>query len=215
MRYDFSIDHVERRFLYTADALSQAPIDQEWRTPVWSRVLCECSHGLASCIWAQTWRYSYWAKEGRHSQSSNAVHAAWVARWQEEAIRPNSQVLGRKRKPLGIWWPSVEGATTCNTTMPEERHSPPPTRWPPRTDENRENAASSVWLNGISPYMERMVRKCEKYRKERTEPMRGTKFTDHSWSRVGADFFQHVGQVYLLVVDYYSCDVESQRCLNT
>ena len=49
---------------------------------------------------------------------------------------------------------------------------------------------------------------CEKYRKERIEPMRSTEFPDRPWSRVGADFFQHEGKVYLLVVDYYSRDVE-------
>ena len=75
----------------------------------------------------------------------------------------------------------------------------------------RENAASSVWLPGISRDIERMVRECpmcEKYRKERIEPMRGTEFPDRPWSKVGADFFQHEGKVYLLVVDYYSRDVE-------
>ena len=64
---------------------------------------------------------------------------------------------------------------------------------------------------GISRDIERMVRECpmcEKYRKERIEPMRGTEFPDHPWSRVGADFFQHEGKVYLLVVNYDSRDVE-------
>ena len=71
----------------------------------------------------------------------------------------------------------------------------------------RENAASSVWWPGISRDIEQMVRECpmcEKYRKERIEPMRGTEFPDRPWSRIGADFSQHEG----LFVDYYSRDVE-------
>ena len=180
---------------------------REWRTSVWSRVLHECGHGLASCIWPQTGRNPYWAKEGRHSQSSNAAHTAWVARWQEEAIRPNSQVLGRKRKPLGTWWPYVEGATTClRKDILRYLHN-----GHQGITRTRESAASSVRCPGISRDIERMVREgpmCEKYCKERIEPMRGTEFPDRPWSWVGADFLQLKGKIYLLVVDYYSRDVE-------
>ena len=81
-----------------------------------------------------------------------------------------------------------------------------------------EIAASLVWWPGISQDIERMVRKCpmcKKYCKERIEPMRGTEFPNCPWSRVGADFFQHEGKVYLLVVDDYSCDVEISTCVQT
>ena len=38
--------------------------------------------------------------------------------------------------------------------------------------------------------------------------MRGTEFPDRPWARVAADFFYHNGTNYLIVVDYYSRDVE-------
>ena len=75
----------------------------------------------------------------------------------------------------------------------------------------RENAASSVWWPGISSEIESMVRNCatcEKYRRERVEPLKGTEFPDRPWSKIAADFFQHEGKCYLLVVDYYSRDIE-------
>ena len=75
----------------------------------------------------------------------------------------------------------------------------------------RENAASSVWWPGLSREIENMVKNCNtcsKYRRERIEPMKGTPFPVRPWSNVEADFFQHKGHNYLLVVDYYSRDVE-------
>ena len=38
--------------------------------------------------------------------------------------------------------------------------------------------------------------------------MRGTELPERPWSRVGADFFFHKGSTYLLMIDYYSCDVK-------
>ena len=52
------------------------------------------------------------------------------------------------------------------------------------------------------------LRKCEKYCRERVEPFKGTVFPDRPWSKVAADYFQHDGKCYLLVVDYYSWDIE-------
>ena len=63
----------------------------------------------------------------------------------------------------------------------------------------------------ISQDITRVVRNCamcEKYRRERIEPMKGTEFPERPWSRVGVDFFQHKDKHYLLAVDYFSRDVE-------
>ena len=63
----------------------------------------------------------------------------------------------------------------------------------------------------ISQDITRVVRNCamcEKYRRERIEPMKGTEFSERPWSRVGIDFFQHKDKHYLLAVDYCSRDIE-------
>ena len=82
----------------------------------------------------------------------------------------------------------------------------------------RDNARSSVWLPGISNDIEKLVRNCqmcERYRRERVEPMKGTEFPKRPWSRVAADFFQHERKMYLLIVDYYSRDIEVYKVSNT
>ena len=74
-----------------------------------------------------------------------------------------------------------------------------------------QNAASSVWWSGISRDIEKMVNNCvtcEKHRRERIEPMKGTEFPQRPWSRVGVDFFVHKGHTYLLAIDCYSRDGE-------
>ena len=74
-----------------------------------------------------------------------------------------------------------------------------------------QNAASSVWWPGITGYITSTVKDCsicEKFRRERIEPVKGTEFPKRPWSRVDADFFMHKGRNYLIVIDYYSHDVE-------
>ena len=52
---------------------------------------------------------------------------------------------------------------------------------------------------------------CEKYRRERIAPIKGTEFPDRPWSRVGVDFFHHRDKHNPLAVDYVSRDVELCR----
>ncbi len=54
---------------------------------------------------------------------------------------------------------------------------------------------------------------CEKYHRERIEPIKGSEFPDRPWNRVGVDFFQHKDKHYLLAVDYFSRNVEICRML--
>ena len=63
-------------------------------------------------------------------------------------------------------------------------------------NKTRQNASHSVWWPGISRDIEKVVRncpRCEKYRRDHIEPMKGTEFPERPWSRVGADFFDHQG----------------------
>ncbi|KAL8616804.1 hypothetical protein ACOMHN_017841 [Nucella lapillus] len=75
----------------------------------------------------------------------------------------------------------------------------------------KENAANSVWWPGLSHDIEVMVKvcpDCAKCRQARVEPMKGTPFPERSWSRVAADFLHYNGKLFLLTIDYYFRDVE-------
>ena len=85
-------------------------------------------------------------------------------------------------------------------------------------NKTRENAANSVWWPGVSADIEKMVKTCPdcaKNRRARIEPMRGTPFPSRAWSRIATDFFQQDGKHFLLVIDYFSRDVEIFRMKKT
>ena len=49
---------------------------------------------------------------------------------------------------------------------------------------------------------------CEKERKARPEPLKLSSFPDYPWRKVGMVLFDWCGQQYLLVVDYFSRNIE-------
>ena len=62
-------------------------------------------------------------------------------------------------------------------------------------------AASSVWWPGISQDITKVVQNCatcEKYRRERIEPVKSIGIPNRPWNRVVVDFFQHKDKHYLL-----------------
>ena len=78
----------------------------------------------------------------------------------------------------------------------------------------RQLASQSVWWPGVSRDIDELVQSCdtcEKKRPERIEPMQAREFPQRPWAEVGGDFFHHNGKWYLLVVDYYSRDIEVCR----
>ena len=72
-------------------------------------------------------------------------------------------------------------------------------------------ARESVWWPGITRDIENMVRdchECEKHHRARVEPMTVRDYPDRPWQIVGCDFMMHKNNTYLVVVDYYSRDLE-------
>ena len=215
MRYNFSINHVPGKFLYTADALSRAPIDQDPSASEELQSEVECYVNVVTVsLPASDHRLEEIRIELKRDDTLKVVMQYTQHGWPDD-----------KRKlygPIAKLWGERENLSVHDDLLLRGRQLiiPPCLRKDilrhlhdghQGITRTRENTASSVWWPGISRDIERMVRECpmcEKYRKERIEPMRGTEFPDHPWSRVGADFFQHEGKVYLLVVDYYSRDVE-------
>jgi transposase InsO family protein len=75
----------------------------------------------------------------------------------------------------------------------------------------RAMAKCSVWWPGVSQQVQSMVENCgtcEKERKNRPEPLKPSKVPDYPWQTVGMDLFEWEGQEYLLVVDYFSRNIE-------
>lgn len=79
-------------------------------------------------------------------------------------------------------------------------------------------ARSSVWWPGLSQAIQTMVDSCGtciKERKARPEPLRPSGVPDYPWQRVGMDLFDWHGLQYLLVVDYFSKNIELAHLTST
>lgn len=218
MRFDFAIAHVPGTLLYTADSLSRSPQEGRAQEPKsWNdlhdEVECYVNAVLVT-LPASDQRLDEIRSELKNDDTLKTVMQYVQNGWPEEKRRVHG--------PIAKYWSERGNISLHDDLLLRGRRIIIPPRL--RADvvrhlhdghqgitKIRANAASSVWWPGISQDITRVVRNCamcEKYRRERIEPMKGTEFPERPWSRVGVDFFQHKDKHYLLAVDYFSRDVE-------
>ena len=71
----------------------------------------------------------------------------------------------------------------------------------------RIRARNSVWWPEMSQQIQEFVKKCAICAKEsraNLQPMIATQLPDYPWQRVGTDLFQLKGSTYIIVIDYFS-----------
>ena len=224
LRFDFTISHVPGKSLMTADTLSQAPLDKgpidsderderhkedELRREAEAYVRAILIYLPASDARLDEIRSELKKDEilkvvihhVEHGWPENRrdVYGQMVKFWNERGNLTVHEGLLLRGKQIVI-------PSSLRTDVLRHLHD-----GHQGITKTRENANSSVWWPGLSKDIEKTVKNCvvcEKYRRERVEPMKGTEFPERPWSRVGADFFFHKGSTYLLMIDYYSRDVE-------
>ena len=201
MRFDFTIQYVPGKLLYTADSLSRSPQEADAHEPKpWNELHDEVEcyvNAVLVTLPASDQRLDEIRSELKNDATLKLVMQYVQHGWPED-----------KRKlfgPLGKYWSERGNITLHGGLLLRGRQIIiPPTLRPDvlrrlhdghqGVTKTRANAVSSVWWPGISLEITEVVRNCaicEKYRKERVEPMKGTEFPDRPWARVGVDFFQH------------------------
>ena len=218
MRFDFAIAHVPGKLLYTADSLSRSPQEgkvQEFKSWNYLHYEVECYvNAVLVTLPASDQRLDEIRSELKNDDTLKTVMQYVQHGWLEEKRRVHG--------PIAKHWSEHGNISLHSGLLLRGRRIIIPPRL--RADvlrrlhdghqgitKTRANAASSVWWPGISQDIANVVQNCamcEKYRRERIEPMKGTEFPDRPWSRVGVDVFQHKDKHYLLAVDYFSRDVE-------
>ena len=219
MRYDFGVEHVPGNELYTADTLSRCPVEQEKSGEATTE---EELRAEADC-YVNAVLITLPASDKRLDEIRNELKTDDTLRLVMHYVRhgwpePKSKLYG----PVNKYWNERGNLSIHEGLLMRGRQLLIPPNL--RSDvlryfhdghqgvtKTRQNAASSVWWPGISREIEKLVRNCamcEKYRRERIEPMRGKEFPERPWSRVAADLFQYETKHYLLIVDYYSRDIE-------
>ena len=225
MQFNITVEHVPGKSLYTADALSRGP--QKSPPDKGSDLETESDffvNAVMVTLPASDERLDEIRRELKKDDTLKVV-----MRYVQEGWPVNRQ---RLYGPVRKYWSEKSNLSVHNDLLLRGRRLVIPEVLRPNIlrylhdahqgiAKTRENAASSVWWPGLSRDIEKMVRNCNmcsKYRHDRIKPMRSTPFPDRPWGRVAADFFEHKGHNYLLVVDYYSRDVEIclvSRSVNT
>ena len=75
-------------------------------------------------------------------------------------------------------------------------------------------AREGIWWPGMRKDLNEMVGKCNeciKHQVMKRQPLRNTELPGKPWIEVGTDLFKFEGNPYLLVVDYYSRWIETER----
>lgn len=79
-------------------------------------------------------------------------------------------------------------------------------------------ARTSLWWPGISKQLEQFIQKCPTCCKNFqivTEPLITTDLPSRPWEKVASDLYELKGSSYILVVDYFSRFIETQKLSST
>ncbi|KAL5006376.1 hypothetical protein ScPMuIL_015182 [Solemya velum] len=220
MRFEYSIHHVPGKELYTADALSRAPIagtlnkvEEEFvdavgmyvdsivqQIPATGPGLEEIRMNLETdpvCKVITEYCLNGWP--GYEKPSITTVTRPY---WQ---IRDELSVChGLLLRGSRLVIPTIMRAEVLHRI--HEGHQ--------GIVKCRERARNSVWWPGISKDIEYLVRNCAncvKHRADKAEPLISTAFPDYPWQKLGTDLFHWRGATYLLIVDYFSRFIEIEK----
>ena len=200
MRFDFAIAHVNGKLLYTADLLSRSPQEGKAEdSKSWNDLHDEDGcyvNTVLVTLPASDQRLDEICSELKNDGTLKTVMQYVQNGWPEEKRRMHG--------PRAKYW-SEHGSISLHSRLPLRG---PQIIIPPRlrADVLRHlhdghhgitktcaNVASSVWWLGTSQDITKVLQNCatcEKCRRERIEPVRGTEFADRP-SRVSIHFFQH------------------------
>ena len=221
MRFDFSISHVAGKDLNIADTLSRAPVenmsqsdtDFENETKAFVDVVMSnlpasqnrieliktesakdeiCRNLISYCRdgWPEKSKLDeklrpYWTMQGEFTVHDNLLFKG------TRIVIPHSlqnEILNRVHD-------GHQGIVKC-----------------------RERARSSVLWLGLSSELEAVVKNCQKCienTNDHAEPLLPTEFPKRPWQKVASDLFELNGQMYLLVIDYFSRYIEIAKLFNT
>ena len=209
MRFSYSITHVAGKLLYTADALSRAPLRED--NPENSDKQAEVESFIATIIASlpasQQRLLGYQNAQAADSICSRIItycKSGWPRSCNDSDVKPYWNVRGNltlhdelllyggrivvpkklQMKTLHKIHAGHQGIVRC-----------------------RLRATSSVWWPGISKDVEIYVKKCPecvKMTANPRDPLLTTPLPKYPWEKVATDLFQHNGSTYLLAVDYFS-----------
>ena len=215
MRYDYVVNHVPGKSLWTADTLSRAPL-KATRAHTDTSLLEDTNIYVDSVISNIPVGGDYLSSLREHLKADNTCSA--LMKYCTDGWPDKSLLQGELRK----YWPDRAVLTVHDGLLLRGTRLVIPSALRgdvlQRLHEGhmgvtkcRNRAKQTVWWPGLSSQLNDMVLKCKTCIQERRnvkEPLMPTEMPDRPWQTLGADLFTLKGKTYLLVVDYFSRYVE-------
>ena len=83
----------------------------------------------------------------------------------------------------------------------------------------RERLQSTIWWPGIATDLKKWIERCDfcqiNRRKNRAEPMIPSDLPERPWMKIGIDLFEFQGNMFLVVIDYFSKWIEMPQLQNS
>ena len=211
MKFDYTIQHLPGKFLYTADALSRAPIRG---TPTLDEIASQQEvevfiDSLTQQLPASSHRLQVYQKAQRDDPVCNQVITYCKRTW------PEKHSIKAELKPF---WQNRDKLSLYNDLLLFGSRIVVPKQLQQQTLEKihqghqginrcRLRINSSVWWPGVSHEIESFIKQCShcaQFAVPHREPMIPTPLPSYPWEKVGADLFEFDKTSYLIVVDYFS-----------
>ena len=210
MRFDFCIEHIPGKFMYSADTLSRAPV-----SPVDNDVLASENElesfvaEITASLPASTQRLKTYSEAQANDPVCSTLITYCQTRW------PDKSDLQTELKP---YWNNRSELTVHHGLLLYCTRIVVPKCLQKETLQKLHNghqgmercrlrALSSVWWPGLFSDIQQMIQRCPECLKRSTshsEPMIPSKLPNYPWQKIATDLFELKGVTYLLVVDYFS-----------
>ena len=220
-RFDYQIEHVPGKLLYTADTLSRSPVcSAEVRErKLQAEVELFAAETIAN-LPASTQRIDVYKLKQQEDSTCCEIVRHCQQGW------PSKHQVTAQMKP---YW-AVRNALTvnrgllmynCRIVVPfslqketlEKIH-----QGHQGIERCRLLAQNAVWWPGLYRDIQETVKKCSvcaKLHKPNKEPLIPSVLPEYPWQKLGSDLFELQGKHYLLLVDYFSRYVEVSKLTST
>ena len=218
-RFDYSISHVPGKFLYTADALSRAPL-KNFTSDTDGSETESFVQGVVVNLPANSDRL----EEFRETQQSDPLFVKIIQFCQSQwpgwsRIEDNLVPYWRVRSELSV----VDGLLMFGSRIVVPKCLQTDTlmkihRGHLGVVRCHQRISAAVWWPNVSKEMEKYIQSCPKCLKMTplaVQPLIQTPLPSYPWEKIGADLFELNKCMYLIVADYFSRFVEVLKLTST
>ena len=206
-KYNYTVFHVPGKLLYTADALSRAPMAETEKDPLDVEAFVE---NITQFIMpASKERLDEYRQAQKDDPVCTQVREYCLKQW------PSKKFVSAEISP---YWKEKNNLSVCNDLLMfgnrivVRKSLQCETLTKVHTGHQgiercRMRVAASVWWPGVSQEVRETVEKCGECAKEaskKREPLIVTPLPDYPWQMVGVDLFELNKVNYVLLVDYFS-----------